>query len=460
MSFRRSPFGESPLGETPRLGKRLLDDLEAFEGRKFYSLSQTKELLAALGNPQDKTRSIHIVGTNGKGSVGAMLASILAAGGKTTGQTCSPHLYSVTERCFINGRPQFARDYYAAVERAYSMSRRLAGEPTYFVLSLVASFLEFARLQLDWSVIEAGLGGDDDATNCLLHPSANVVTSIGFDHVEILGGTLREIAQRKAGIAKAGVPMFAGEVSDEAAESIRDCCTRAGSSIEISGRDFHLNADRGVLITNGYEYPLNLGVLALSGGFQRRNAVLAARTAYALGCDAESVHRGLASVRWPGRCEEIEIGLQTDTKKVLLDVAHNPEGARSIADELAERTPEPDSLTFVVSTLDRKDYRSLLGELVVLGNKRAASGFTDYWICTSSEHPHVRPPEELAAYLRETGMENVSVERSPDKALDSAKRLAGPSSLIVITGSLFLVGRLRPALTSIPVLTYVRHSDS
>ena len=429
----------------------ILHGLQEREGSTFLSREEVLRLLGHLGNPQDRTPSIHIVGTNGKGSVGAMLAAILHCAGKSVGHTSSPHLYDLTERCFINGVPQTRAEYLLALRTVHQRAVEANLAPTFFVLTLLASFLEFHRLGLDWMIIEAGLGGVDDATNVLSRPRANVLTSVGYDHVEILGHTLADIAKKKAGVAKSGVPFFAGFLPDVAIGVVREIARERQSPLYLYGEEFRWDEGSEKLRTSQGNYELSLKNLSLPANYQRRNAVLASRIAFALGFSEEVVHDGLSRVQWPGRCEELSYLWGEKTQTVLLDVAHNEEGMRALGEELSRRCATENTLVFILSMLDRKDYRQSLRNILSVDYPK---NLRRVWVCTSSSHPNARAPSSLANYLREIGEGEVLEVTDSKLALERASEILGADSgRIVATGSVFLIADLRSLLTHRPVQT-------
>lgn len=449
---RSTSLGIPPKNEAE--WKEYLRDLEAREATHFFSREDVIRLLEKLGNPQDKVPSIHIVGTNGKGSVGAMLASIISSASKCVGHTSSPHLYNVSERCFIDGVPRDPILYRDRIRRVSERAKAEGMTPTFFVLSLLASFEEFRDADVDWMVIEAGLGGRDDATNVLGQPRANVLTSVGYDHMDILGHSLSEIAEKKAGIAKPEVPFFIGAVPVEVISTVERVAQKASSPIYLWGEEYMWDEKSETLKTSDGSFSLSLQDLGLKAAYQRRNAILSSRVAFGLGFSETEVHTGLRKVRWPGRCEELHVVSSQGQVRVMLDVAHNAEGMGALAEELNQRANGLRQIVFLVSMLDRKDYKNSLEQLL---NFKLSSGSKRHWICTSSGHSQARRPETLAAYLRGLGEQDVLVEENPEKALQSASELLSMGSLeeglIVVLGSVFLVGKLRPLLTSQPITT-------
>jgi dihydrofolate synthase/folylpolyglutamate synthase len=422
-------------------GLHYFDSLQFAEGRRFSSLETARALLDALGNPQNRIPAVHVAGTNGKGSVCALLASMLFASGKRVGQTSSPHLSQVTERCLINGQPAQSERFGHAVETAFTVAQNLDLRPSYFVLGIAAAFFEFVRAEVDWMVIEAGLGGLLDATNLLAAPKATVISNISLDHTEVLGATIAEIARHKAGIAKTGCPLFVGPVNDEARLVIEAVARDLDVKPEFAGRDFFYDAESDMLICGTVRRPAFLDLLPFEGQYQRENAVLAVRTAQALGLADSAIRQGISAARWPGRLERCTTQRLSDgqTVEVLLDVAHNPGGMEALCDYLESKIREHRRrYIFVLSALERKDWKTAFGRL---RNFDKHIGGTSDWIFTESGHPGAVAADELLRFVGRG-----QADSDAEQALRLAMEKADSHTVVVITGSVFLVGRVRPLL--------------
>lgn len=438
-------------------GIALFEELHRLEGRLFTPLDSAATLLELLGNPQNSVPAVHVAGTNGKGTVSALVAAMLYCAGKSVGQTSSPHLVEVTERCLINGRPIATERFGERIEKIYGLAEANGIAVGYFVLALVASFDEFAAARLDSAVIETGLGGLLDATNLITKPRATVVTSIGFDHTEILGSTEREIAENKAGIAKPDVPMFVGLVSDEAAKAISRVAAERGATTHFAGRDFvwvegHFENGR----ANSVEINWQGGTLTLAfdsfpllGAHQRQNAILAARVAAELGCSNQEIQAGLEAVRWPGRLELLPLAGKQGATSVLLDAAHNPQGVESLLTYLeGEGLEQYRVVRFVVAILKRKDWRKMC-ELLVDGAKRLrAKGLEVEFIVTETGTSEAVSPEEVSSVLP-----GARVVSDIKEVMCLLQELGVQSSLAVVTGSIFLVGAVRALIDPRPICT-------
>jgi len=412
-------------------------------------LDAMRELLAALGNPHTAWPSLHVAGTNGKGSVSAMAERALRAAGLATGRYTSPHLFRVEERIALDGRDvetdrlsdALAR-VFGAVDRLVA-SGTLAAMPTYFEVSTAAAFLLFAEAGVEIAVVEVGLGGRYDATN-VITPVAGAITSIDFDHERHLGSTLTAIATEKAGIAKSGVPLVVGEVPPEAWHAIDDVARRAaapvvrahdGSTVETAFIEGHTQLSA---VTPAARYgPVRL---ALAGAHQAANAVVAIRLLETFAAtssrrlDPAHIEAGLALVQWPARLEWLR---HTATgQRVLVDAAHNPAGARALASYLAmARVP---SVTLVTSIMADKDVGGVLGPLLP---------YVARVLVTEAASPRAMTAAALALEVTRHVTPGTAVEavRDPDAAVARARTFPEP---VVLAGSIYLVGPLRAALVA------------
>ena len=381
-------------------------------------LDRVRLALARLGDPQTRFAAVQIAGTNGKGSTAAMTEAVLREAGLRTGLYSSPHLARFTERIRVDGRE-------ADGGRLAALDRLVVATEvplTYFEIATVLAFLAMAEAGVEIAVLETGLGGRLDAvTTCV--PCATAITSIGLDHTEYLGDTLASIAREKAGILKPDVPCFVGRLPPEADDEIARAADAAGAPLFHFGRDF-----------GPPPFPT-----ALSGAHQKENAALAAQLARAAGRHLgrpiadRALARGLDGVRWPGRCERVGDDL-------LFDCAHNVDGARALAATLPALAPGR-RLALVVSIVGDKDADAMLAALAPVAAAVVA---------TRSDNPRALAPEGLAETARRHVADTVACD-DPAAALDEARRRAGPGGLVVVCGSMFLVGMLRARALGEPV---------
>jgi dihydrofolate synthase/folylpolyglutamate synthase len=386
-------------------------------------LDGTRALLAALGRPERGLSTVHIAGTNGKGSTAAFAERVLRASGRKTGLYTSPHLLRFTERIRIDGEELDEGETAALAARV--LAARPDGEATFFEATTAMAFLAFAAHGVEVAVIEAGLGGRLDATNAIERPLATVVTNVGLDHTDVLGATRPEIAREKAGIFKPGVPaLFA--CADPAARAVLDESARVvGATAQALGRDFEghsLDGGEGLLY-RGPGGPLGCERLGLAGAHQAANAALAlaALGSTPLAIDDQARRRGLAEARWPGRLEWLADDL-------LVDGAHNPDGARALAAALP-RLAGGRPLTLVFGALADKDAAGMLAALV----PHAARV-----IVTAPPSPRALAPDALVALAPSSP----SIEIAPSLAAALA-RARRPGARVLVAGSLLLVGEAR-----------------
>ena len=415
----------------------ILENLLIWDGRGAFALDVPRAILAELGNPQDNVPAVHVAGTNGKGSVCSYMASMLRASGANVGQTVSPHLSSVTERCLVNGEPVSAEALFASVQEVLAAAERIEVSPSFFETIALASFVEFSKRSLDWMVIEVGLGGRLDATNTIAKQHACVISNIALDHTNVLGNTLGAIAGEKAGIMRPDVPVFVGAVPDEAEAVIRAQAEEVGCPVYMLGKEFGYSP---LLLPSAEDIP-----------HQRDNMALAVRIAESLGVNEQTIGAGLRAARWPGRLEFVL------NNRVLLDVAHNPNGLDSLLRFLENRCKggRVRALHFLVSILDRKDWQTMLASLRrAIHDFRERYGVLLSFTFTTSAHPHVVAESELCQHMG-CGVTEADPAQAMHKLLESSEE----DDLVVVTGSLYLVGAVRGLLVDDPFRTIVTEGD-
>jgi len=417
---------------------------EVRPGAKF-DLQQITALLDALGRPHQRFASVHIAGTNGKGSVAAGIESVLRAAGFRTGLYTSPHLERVTERIRIAGREISEPDFTAAVERVRETSAellaagRLPHPPSFFEVLTAVGFVALAEAAIEIGVIEVGLGGRLDATN-VLAPAVAVITPIGRDHEQFLGNTLAAIAGEKAGIIKPGLPVLINAPQEpEAAEVIRDRCRELDVPlVQVEAPDIPPRRlpDGTYEIQTGFRGHAVRLHSPLRGSHQITNTLTVLRACAALdqagfAISPEALEEGVAATVWPGRLEKL-----ADAPEIFVDGAHNPPAARALAaflDEYAQDHPRP---VLIYGSMRDKAIEEIAAQLV----PRAAAVI----VTAPAGHPRAASPADLEAVCWRW---NVPCAQAPNltAALDLARRQAGHMP-IFITGSLFLVGEARTLL--------------
>jgi len=413
-----------------------LFSLEKF-GIKF-GLANIRALCAALGQPQNEFRSVLIAGTNGKGSVTAMVDRGLRAAGLHVGRYTSPHLIHLEERFAIDGQPVSRATLVEAIDRVRGhvesllVSGALEAPPTFFEVTTAMAFDMFRRAEVEFAVLEVGLGGRLDSTNCV-EPIAAAITSIAFDHEQYLGHTLAEIATEKAGVMRPGIPVVIGPLDPEARAAVAAAGDAAGAWL--------VDAMDGVIVGAGTAtYPSSITVKTptrdygrltpgLRGAHQIPNAIVALRLLEELSrtvpVSPDAIVAGLSDVEWRGRLQLVETA---GGRKVLLDAAHNPAGAAALSAYLTQEFPP---LPLVFGAMRDKDASEMLRILLP-----AASML----VVTEPGNARARPAAELAALARSIAPAcRIEVEPDPMAALD---RAWNEQSMICAAGSIFLIGDL------------------
>jgi dihydrofolate synthase/folylpolyglutamate synthase len=379
-------------------------------------LDGMRALLDGLGRPERELAAVHIAGTNGKGSTAAFAEALLRADGRRTGLYTSPHLLRFTERVRVDGE-ELGED-----EAAELGERVLAARPesTFFEVATAIAFLAFRARGVEVAVIEAGLGGRLDSTNVIERPLATVVTGIALDHADVLGPTLVDIAREKAGIFKPGAPAVLACDDAGARAELERVARAVGAPLVRLGVEIEAARTPDGLRYRGPGGPLDTVPLGLDGAHQARNAALAlaALASTPLAPSDAARRRGLGAARWPGRLERLAPDL-------LVDAAHNPDGARVLASELRQIAAGR-GVALVFGAVADKDAAGMLAELAPLA---------DAIVLTRPPSPRALDPEALRPLAP-----GARVVPDPAAALAAARR---PGGLAVVCGSLFLVGQVR-----------------
>jgi dihydrofolate synthase/folylpolyglutamate synthase len=403
---------------------RYLYRLQKF-GIKF-GLSKTSNLLKKLGNPHEGRRFVHVAGTNGKGSVAAMLGAILEETGWKVGFYSSPHLVRFTERFRVNGKEITQRDVVALVNELKGVMSRKE-PPTFFEATTAMALAYFARENTDIDIMEVGMGGRLDATN-VIRPEVCVITNISLEHREFLGDTLTAIAREKAGIIKKGIEVVTAETRRKVINEFEIVCRQKDARLLRVGKDVRYRKT-----AKGFNYygcrRLKGLELSLAGKYQTRNAATALAVLEVLETKGrkvseEHIRRGLSRVKWPGRMQVVGTA-----PAIVLDGAHNPSAMRALTDSL-QLLFEFRRLILVLGVMADKAIDQILREILP---------HADYVLFTRPVYYRAAEPQllaEKASRFRRPG-EVVSVLSD---ALDRARELADKGDLIVVCGSLFTVG--------------------
>lgn len=393
-------------------------------------LERINAIMSRLGDPQKRLRTVQIAGTNGKGSTGAFLSAVMAAAGYRTAFFSSPHLSEFSERFRINGK-EAADD--AVADAAGRVLEAAPEEATFFEITTAIAFLLFAAEKVDLAIMEAGMGGRWDATN-IAEGIVSIITPISLDHCDYLGDTPAGIAAEKAGIIKPGRPVVVAPQGPEALAVIRETAARLGSECHVWGEEFIAEPGPvGISYRRG-DVCLERLELGLHGRFQLQNAATAitaaallAKAGFPLGESA--IRSGIASARWPGRME-----LFPGSPPLLLDGAHNPAGAAALAESLEDFSRR--RLLMVVGVMADKSWQEMLATLLP---------FADMVIAVKPALDRALPPEELADFCRDSGVE-AAVAGDVGAGLDLAVSSAREGDLVLVCGSLFVVGEARALL--------------
>jgi dihydrofolate synthase/folylpolyglutamate synthase len=410
-------------------------------------LERMGALLESLGNPQRRLKFIHVAGTNGKGSTCAYIASVLQGAGFHAGLFTSPFLEKYTNRIQVNGEDIPEETVLALANQIKPAAEKIEAEHgavSMFEISTAIAILYFATESYpDFVVWETGMGGRLDCTNVVV-PLVSVITNVGLDHTDILGETIPEIAKEKAGIIKAGVPVVTTTLDPEALAVIRETAFAKKSTLYELGKQFRYETREVQEGRQSFDFEgpfrrLPAVVITMDGSHQQANAALAVMTLevlrqyYALVVDDEDLYASLTRTAWKGRLEMV-----SRQPRILLDGAHNPDGARTLAETL-QTVYSYQKLVFVLGMLRNKNHMEYLRHILPIVNT---------FIVTEPDFFKKMPAEELAeAATRWSEMEGASLQPIPEpdwkKALERAREAAGPEDLIVVSGSLYFLSDAR-----------------
>lgn len=430
---------------------------------KIFTLTRMRDLLDRLGNPDRAYPIVHITGTKGKGSTATLVGAILTASGHRTGVFTSPHLEHVEERLAIDGLPCPADEFTALLEELIPIIQELDAQaaqrgeagPTYFEILTAMGCLYFARQNVDAAVIEVGLGGRLDCTN-VCRPNVCVITTVSYDHTELLGNTLEQIAWEKAGIIKRKVPTVIGVRSAGPREVIRRVCQKRGCQLWELDRDFFVTyqAPRHVeretaLGQVAFRFGASLaaddlaeiqGELRVLGEHQAANAAVALASVKVLGqqlgwnISQQAMQVALRETALPARVEVLG-----RRPVVILDAAHNVASVEALVSTLDECF-QVRSRRLIFATTRGKDYRGML--------KVLAPHFSQIVLTQYTTNPRGLPLHELVQAAAELGLKNVVVYPEPTAAWTHVWEQLGPDDLVCVAGSFFLAAELQPVLRS------------
>ncbi len=420
-----------------------------------FDLERVTTLLAAVGNPHLGPATVHVAGTKGKGSTSAMIAAALTMSGYVTGLFTSPHLHTFRERIRVDDELISEDDFAQLTERLWPHVERISRRPdhmplTTFEVLTALGFLHFAARNVDMQVIEVGLGGRLDATN-VVSPTVCVITSISYDHTELLGNTLGQIAGEKAGIVKPGVPVVSGPQHPEALEVIRKVCAEKGAPLTVVGQDvtwdrqevFRDGQDvtvRGTVMGRAFQHLLRVPLL---GAHQVENAATVMATLEALRLAGhpvpyDTIYLGIGGMKWPGRLERLQ-----EHPTVVVDGMHNVDSAVRLRQAVQEYFTFG-RLLVVLGVASDKDLDGIVRELAPVTAK--AFG-------TAAKSPRATPPARIAEAFQDHGVPARALEGVAE-AVVAALAEAQPDDLVLVTGSLYVVAEAREHALGIQPETY------
>ena len=397
-------------------------------------LETIKRILSALGNPHENFTSIHVAGTNGKGSVASALSSILHESGYKVGLYTSPHLVRFNERICINNCQISDADVvksYKAVQQVHHGDR----SPTFFEFATAMALYEFGRQKVEWAVIETGMGGRYDATN-IITPAISIITNVSMEHRDYLGNTLAQITREKAGIIKQRTPVVTAVKQKQAQSVVQRVAHKKSAPVFMLGKNFTVRRNRtGYFSYYGIENTWHDLQTPLLGHYQVQNAALALAASELLNklkaeISFKSIKNGLTKTRWPGRLEIV-----SDKPLVILDGAHNLIAARNLSKFLAENLANR-RITLVVGILNDKPYESMLKSLLPVCSRA---------IITRAKTDRALPTQKLYATAKKI-ISDVTTVADVAKAAKHAIETAGPDDVVCIAGSLYVVGEAKEAI--------------
>jgi dihydrofolate synthase/folylpolyglutamate synthase len=424
-------------------------DRTSYKTTRALRLERITYLLKLLGDPHKRIKSIHIGGTSGKGSVAYLLSQLLSGQGYKVGLHTNPHLQLITERAQINGQPMSKQRFVDYVNNLQPLIRQVSkdiglGEPSYFEILVAISLDYFAKEKVDIAIVEVGLGGTLDATN-VITPLVSIITNVSLDHTEILGKTVQKIATDKAGIIKKGVPVITEAQQPSVRKIISEKAADCGSEVYLLGKDFSYEMKTSELSGNAFNFSWggkeysNLK-LSAHGAFQVENASLALSCihllrSFSFPVNLQKLISSLKNVKVPGRFELIQ-----RKPLVILDSAHNPTKIKALTYSLTMIFPKQ-KFVFLIGFKEDKDIVAMLR--VVMPHSKAFV-VTEFGKVTDMGRHLSAPAREVGKALKTLKFSGLTiVEKDCSKALNTVKKIASNDDIMVVTGSLYLVGEIR-----------------
>lgn len=398
-----------------------------------YGLERLKQALELLGNPQHKVRFVHVAGTNGKGSCAAMLASVLKEAGYRTGLYISPHLRRYNERMQVDGVDISDDDLIRAAQRVKEVCEQLGGTPIVFEVLTLMALWYFAERRCDFVVLEVGIGGKLDATNCIPAPAAALIAQLGFDHTETLGNTIEEIAAQKGGIAKSGSQLVMAEQEPAALRVVEQLCREQGCGFTVADPErlqvLSTSPEGQRLRDRTYGELL----LPLAGSHQVKNAanvltVVEVLKGEGFAIPDRAVRQGIESTVWPARFERL-----SRSPDFILDGGHNPQCVQAAVQALQDYYPGK-KVVFLTGMMKDKDSAAMLAKMA-----EVAKAF----VCLHADSERAFGAQELAREIENTLGLAAYPAASAQEGCALAQRLAGEQGVVCALGSLYLAGEIR-----------------
>ena len=398
-----------------------------------YGLERLKQALELLGNPQHKVRFVHVAGTNGKGSCAAMLASVLKEAGYRTGLYISPHLRRYNERMQVDGVDILDDDLIRAAQRVKEACEQLGGTPIVFEVLTLMALWYFAESRCDFVVLEVGIGGKLDATNCIPAPAAALIAQLGFDHTETLGSTIEEIAAQKGGIAKPGSQLVMAEQEPAALRVVEQLCREQGCGFTVADperlRVLSTSPEGQRLRDRTYGELL----LPLAGSHQVKNAanvltVVEVLKGEGFAIPDRAVRQGIERTVWPARFERL-----SRSPDFILDGGHNPQCVQAAVQALQDYYPGK-KVVFLTGMMKDKDSAAMLAKMA-----EVAKAF----VCLHADSDRAFGAQELAREVENTLSLAAYPAASAQEGCALAQRLAGKQGVVCALGSLYLAGEIR-----------------
>lgn len=406
---------------------------ECQQGRRRFGLNKLEEVLHQLNDPHKKLSFVHVAGTNGKGSTAAMLSSVLTKAGYKTGLYTSPHLMRYNERMKINGQDIPDEDFIEAAETVKEVCDKMGGVPIVFEILTLMALWYFAKEQCDIVILEVGIGGRIDATNCIPSPKAAVITQLGLDHTETLGDTLEKIAAEKGGIIKPGCYAVMAEQQDSAMDVVREICKQKQVSLTISFVSRMKVMSSSVEGQQIEDKEYGAIFLPLAGAHQVKNLANVLETVgvlkqqgYQISNDA--VVDGIRQTKWPARMQRL-----CTNPDFLLDGGHNPQCVQAATEALKAFYPDK-KVVFLTGMMQDKDTDRMLEEMVPLAQE---------FVCIHPDSQRAMDQNDMCRMLRERYGVQATACQTVNEGIRTAIKKAGDHAVVCALGSLYLAGEIQ-----------------